>query len=385
MEILIMALVSLFVGTVLYGSKFFGILGFAKILKSFSTPKSEGGRGEIFGFKPRENKSTQLVLADKHKKFVFFAKGWSFAIEKDRNATFAHERDKWWIVENLNYDYIKAHLEGGDPLRLWAFSELGIYLYRNAFPFQQRPRYRKLNISKIVDGKLVPILPHESKFFFHTTVVYGMQVIEVEDSTGNPVTVVFGIPSIGVNPYIANVEIEAWDEMMNMVATKAAYNVITSEPFLLANDKFNAAMQGLTGDKKPESMKNEIAERFNNEVLSALKHINMKEVDGVWVIDDPNKPLGIGFDFQEVAIYNVIPSAKVADSVFKLYDAVNEALANVKKAEGVKALEKAAIEGFIEALKTEPSLAPYVAIAKSNITTLVGFNEFISQLKKGGI
>lgn len=385
MEILIMVLVALFAGTLLYGSKFFGILGFSKFLENFSTPKSEGGFGEIFGFKPQENRSTQLVLANKHRKFVFFAIGYSFAIEKDPNAPFAHERDKWWIVENLNYDYIKAHLEGGDKLRYWGFTKLGVYLYRNGFPFRQRPKYRKLNLSKIIDGKLVPVLPHESKYFFHTTVVYGMQVIDVEDSTGNPVTVVFGIPAIGINPYIANVEIEKWDEMMQMVATKAAYNVITSEPFLLANDKFNAAMQGLTGDKKPESMKNEIAERFCKEVSTALKHINMKEVDGVWVIDDPSKPLGIGFDFQEPAIYNVIPSPKVAESVFKLYDSVNEALANIEKAKGVKALEKAAIEGFIEALKTEPSLAPYVAIAKSNITTLVGFNEFISQLKKGGI
>lgn len=359
MATLIMALAF---GTFAYLLWFFGSLGLVQIIDNFCDPEKWG---EILGFKPKENRVTQIVLANKHRKFVFFAVGYAFAIEENPDMVVTHERDRWEIIESKKgYDYRKAHMQG---LRLWAFSKAGLYLYRDAFPFRQRPKYKKLNLYKIVDSKLVPIIPHESKYFFHTEVIYGVKVIEVEDATGNPISVTFGIKAIGVNPYIAMVEVEQWDEVMTGTATKTAIANITQYPFLLTNDKFNAIIEGSTGGTgKIKNMAKEIAEEFCNNVLEALNKIT------------------IGFRFLEVIIYDISPKEEVAASVFKLYDAANTSKADEMLAVGKKALKKADMEGILEGMKADPTLAPYAALMESKITTLVGLNEFISQLKKGG-
>jgi len=356
-------LIIIIVGGLGYALWFFVRIGVVIFIDNLCDPNKWG---EILGFKPKENRVTQIVLANKHRKFVFFAIGYAFAIEEDENMIVTHERDKWEIKETqTGYDYRKKHMEG---IRLWAFSNAGLYIYRNAFPFRQRPKYKKLNLYKIEANKLVPITPHLSKYFYHTEVIYGLQVIDVEDATGNPVTVTFGVKAIGVNPYIAMVEIEQWDEVMTATATEKAIENITKYPFLLTNDKFNAIIEGSTGNTgNMKNMAKEIAEEFCTTVRDAL---------------DATK---IGFKFLQVIIYDIAPKADVAASVFKIYDAANTSKADKLLAEGIKSLKQANVEGILKGMETNENLAPYVALMESNITTLVGLKEFISQFKKRGI
>lgn len=309
-------------------------LTFAEILKWMATK-------EILCFFLKENRVVQIDAGQKFEQFVLSKAGYSFAFQ-EKNASSKYkdvankipwdsERDKWFIKENNDFS-----LETSPELswfQKWCLRELGIYWFGGLL-FQRSLRYREIDISTIemvemeVDegGKkkktklpvLKKVLPTSSKYLYATATVYGFELINAEDVTGNPLNILFTAIAENENPYIAWIENERWDHRQREVALDRALKEVQNEPFVQVHKIIAAKTSGVAPSSSNTSV---IADNFCASVKKALEELND------------------GFRYTDVTLRNVDPSNEnMRDSILSVFTSENEAqvISNLAEAEAGK-------------------------------------------------
>jgi hypothetical protein len=309
-------------------------LVFAELIKGLAA-------SETLCFFLKENREVQIDAGQKFEQFVLSKAGYSYAFQR-KNASSKYkdvakkipwdsERDKWFIKENNEFS-----LETSPELswfQKWCLRELGIYWF-GGFLFQRNLRYREIDIytiemveqevdeggkkKKIKIPTLKKVLPTRSKYLYATATVYGYELINAEDSTGNPLNILFTAIAENENPYITWIENERWDNRQREVALDRALKEVRKEPFVHVHKLIATKTSGETLPPNDTSV---IADNFCKQVLDALNDLND------------------GFRYTDVTLRNVDPSNEnMRDSILSVFTSENEAqvISNLADAEAGK-------------------------------------------------